>query len=284
MTRTRLVLGLALAVLVAGCTQVPGLPGEGDGPDVTITPEDGLTVALEPSSRSIRNGDGLVVELDVENTGQHDAGIEAATLFGSSIFDGCTADREPSQDQPITLNAALPDADQVGGQTRLGWTCESVSTALDSGESDAFPVGVETTYTYGTTARTSFTISRPDDTAAPSGQSSTNTAAPVHATIDVADPAVIESDDDQVSLPITVENVGDGEVAGDVSLSVATPQSPGTVTQCPGTVSLIDGSRDVLCRVSFSGSPPSSGTQIIVEVDLDYRYTERAETSVTVTG
>lgn len=270
----RVLLLLGLAVLVAGCTLQP--PSD-DGGDITLTPSDGLTATLEPSASSIVDGDSMVVELALQNTGGSTARVTAATLFGAAAFNGCVATR--ALDDPIVLNPAIPAADQIGGQTRLQWSCDSVSTTLGSGESDSFPVGAEFTYGYNTTARTSFTVVRPGETASGSGQGTSNTAGPVHATIGVADPARV--DDGAVSLPITITNVGDGDVVGDVSLAASTPQSAGTVEQCPETVSLIEGRRDVLCRISFNRAP-SSGTQVLVAVEMDYAYTERASSSVRI--
>lgn len=273
---------LMIAVAVAGCTQFQ--PSDtGEEPGVEVTSNDGLSLELTPSERTVDQGDRLVVDTLVRNTGESDASVNGMQRYGATAFSGCSLpqDRRPTAADPISLRGALASVDRPGGQVQLQWTCQlGLDAGLTAGESDRFTFGVAATYEYTTTARTSFAIDGED--VSPIGERTSNTGAPVHATLSVPDPAPLE--DRTLSIPISLANVGDGEVDGPVSIDLDLPTRT-TEIDCPDEVELVSGGRDVLCSVEFPViDTPSAGTQVFIRADLRYNYTERTETTVEIRG
>ncbi|MFB6077020.1 MAG: hypothetical protein ABEK12_02730, partial [Candidatus Nanohaloarchaea archaeon] len=107
-----------------------------------------------------------------------------------------------------------------------------------------------------------------------------NTAGPVHARLDMKTPVPVYTGK-PLTVPLVVENVGDGTVSGTVDLSVSA-QLPGTFS-CPDTtVALFDGSGRVTC--TLTPSLAGSRSQGFVRFTLSYTYEETARTTVTVEG
>lgn len=292
MRRSALLAGLVLAAALAGCTALPGGDG-GDGEqDLTVTPSDGLDLSFATSHDTIIEGeDSLVLETDLRNTGQSPARVHAAHLFGANTFLGCERQfPEVSWSEPIDLREVIRAADQAGGQTTLQWSggacaAENIDAGLSPGERQDFTVGVEATYRYGTTVRADFeVVDQAEFDGSRSPVSTDNTAAPVHATVDLTGPVPIYDDRDRFSVPVSIRNVGDGEVEGDVRIE---PEMQGPATwafSCSsGAVQLFDGSAEISCTM-LKGGGDITRSQVFLTFDLAYNYTERAQSTVTVEG
>lgn len=286
------VLLLAVAVLLAGCTTLqPPTSDNGDG-DVEVTASDGLSVTFQPVSGSVAEGEDVRLRMNLRNTGQAEATGVSAGITGT----GLVTDSDRIQDADSPLRAADPGSGEPGGETTAIWSGRN-TLDLDEGESqDVRVVGVAS-YDYSTMARGGFNVVPQDEVGgSTSPVALDNTAAPVHASVDLTTPRPIYDDETRnvFSVPVTIRNVGDGEPST-VSFSAALPNVDDRVSLegCAGSSSFpVDvelfesGERTISCTIDMT--PLTGGLRfestVQLQIDMSYTYTERDEVTVTATG
>ncbi|MDY6766025.1 MAG: hypothetical protein SVW77_01545 [Candidatus Nanohaloarchaea archaeon] len=299
-TRTLFLISVVAAVGLAGCTALPGQGGGDDEADTRfrITQNDGLTVSFSTTqSRYFEDGE-IVLDLELQNTGQSTAENVQARLFGASFLAGNTVSLTQS-----TLEG-VDQAAQQAGQIATGTYQQSNPVNLRQGEVRSFPVGVRVMYDYTTSSSASFRVlPREDFTGGSELVTTENTAAPVKADIQVQSPKPVSSAGNgtvTVSVPIQVRNVGGGQVVqniqgerGPVQLTASFPLAGGgtaSITDCGGSGSNTKSfrfprgqtERRVVCTAEISSNV--FDTQLSLEVDLDYTYFETPETTFRIEG
>lgn len=287
---------LVAALAVAGCTALPtGGDQDDDEPDFRITQNDGLSLSFQSLSANYLEDSQIVLELTLQNTGQHLAENIQTELYGASFLIGLSPDRSPSS----SLQGVDRAAQQPGQTTSALWRTSN-PVNLDQGDTQSYPAGVRVLYDYSTTASASFRVVPREGFEGSSTKITTdNTAAPVKATFDLDSPKPVSNpsgDAVEVSIPVAVRNVGSGAVAsnldgdtGDVAMNVTFPNAGNlaNITDCGGssgvhTFRLFQGSRDVICTASITQDV--FDTQLTLRADMDYSYFETQETSFRVEG
>ncbi len=292
--RTVGLLMLILAVATAGCTS---LFGGGDDPGrndtVQTTPDDGLSMTFRSISSTYLEDADIQLQMDLENTGQAEATDISVGLSGSGLIDG----NDLVQSPVANLRPVDPGSGEAGGSTTAAWTAAN-GLDLGDGETQDITVTGSVSYDYRTTARSSFNVVPRAEQRGTEPVSVDNTAAPVHASIDFRTPHPVyeERSRNIASVPITVENVGDGEVS-DLTFALSLPNVGDQVTLdgCAGTapedfprdVTLFDdGTREIVCDINLTaltGRLQFEST-VPLQVDLAYRYTEERQTGFTIEG
>lgn len=286
MDRNTALVGLVLAAVVAGCT-TPGTGGGGGGSGFTMTPNDGLSLSFSTAQSTFAEGDDIVLKLDIENTGEATAtDIDPDTSGADFVIDKTSSDNCNEQSPIDSAMPALPgvieSAQQAGGQQTVTWRCPYPSSVdLDEGVTDSFDATVTVTYVYNTTVRAPITVEPADEFEGGGSPVNTeNSAAPVHVTVDASSP---RPGGQRLELPVTVQNVGDGEVSGSVKIHTASIRG-GQDLDCQGeSVDLVTGSRSLVCATS----DPVSATverDLTIEMELGYTYEEQESTSFTIRG
>ncbi len=262
---------LIAAVLVAGCTALDTSPS-GDG--VTTTSE-GISLSLRSVESVVDPQDSVRVELSMENTGEQEASVTGLSWGGAPFMtaSGCSQDRSVG-DIP-TLAPVDTGTGTAGDTISVLRTCPYPDgVGVDPGETDTFPATASVTYDYTTVSTASVTIV-PDDAAGGSASQST-TAGPLRVSMTL--PAeTTPPQDGTLRVPVMVENVGPGEVSGDITLD-ATPDA----LDCPSTVTLVGGSRSIECTLSTGDSGVERSERL--RLQFDYAYEAEAATSVRISG
>ncbi|MCJ7478678.1 MAG: hypothetical protein MUP63_00680 [Candidatus Nanohaloarchaeota archaeon QJJ-7] len=240
-----------------------------------MTPNDGLSLSLDAPGSPYSEGEQIIFELDVENTGQETVDTAKASLHGASFLDSSNCggvDKEAND-----LSGVLKSVNQPGGKTSLVWTCSYPgSMNLREGETSPFQAGVEVTYDYETSAEAEFSVVPPeDDVGNPSSVSTDNTAAPVSADIQLSSPRAVG--DQEISVPFVIRDTGDGEVDGKVHYELTLFGD-----QESGDKRLVDGSRTV--TKTFDVPPVSAKTNYRPRLTLSYDYQEELGTSFILKG
>lgn len=271
-----LALLLVPVILIAGCLG----GGGGSENSFTLTPNDGLSISFQPTSSSFLSDETVRLQMEVENTGQYDAEITGASIFGASfLVEGCSTTSDVTG---TTLAGVVKAGELAGQQASIIWTCGSPASV--NGAEEQFDAGIDVEYTYETDASASLTLIPRDRFSSASSVSTDNTAAPVHAEVTANSPIPVVEGTQSYSVPITLRNVGDGEVAGLVDMTVAAPNAPSGVSLsgCGGTYDLFEGSRDVVCQLSVSNPDVVQESQFTLRIALSYTYRERRQSSFTV--
>lgn len=293
--RSALVLLLAAAVLFAGCTGPGGdEPQEpqtndttDDEPDIRVTPTDGISVSFRSLSDTYLEGEGVSLQLDLTNTGQRDASSIQKRLFGASFIAG----RQPYFSGKNRLSGVNKENQRPGEETTVVWRLDN-PVNLDGGVKKVFPAGVRLAYTYRTDAEASFTIVPQHSYSGDSDPVNTQTTAgPLRVTTDVSTPKPVttsDTGDTQASIPITVENVGDGAIAdingnaGRIQIERSAFQSSDATLECPESIQLSQGTRRFVCTATFPGD--IFQRYLTLEMELEYPYFETVETSFQIEG
>lgn len=293
-------LSLVAAVVLAGCTALPGGGGDTDETEqrYRITQEDGLTISFQSLQPNYFEDSQIVLDFSAQNTGQSVAENVNAKLYGASFLAGKSLSLSQTQ-----LTGVDQAARQPGGITTATYQ-ENNPVDLRQGETRSFPAGVRVAYDYNTSASAAFRIVRRADFGGTSELVTTdNTAAPVKAKIQVQSPKPVSSpsgDSINISIPIKVQNVGGGSVVkgisgdrGEVEMDVSFPlASSGTakITECgassgsTATFSFPRGqtARQVVCTAEISSDV--FDTQLTIDATLEYTYFETSETSFQIEG
>lgn len=300
-SRTLFALSIIAAVVLAGCTALPGQGGDDDDSDTRfrITQDDGLTISFQSLQSSYFEDGQIVLDFSAQNTGQSVAENVEAKLFGASFLAGDDLSLSTS-----TLRGVDREAQQAGGITTATYQTQN-PVDLREGETRSFPVGVRVAYDYNTSASAAFRVMPRDDFPGGSELVTTeNTAGPVKANIEVQSPKPVSpppnEDTVTVSIPVVVRNVAGGQVVtgisgdrGNLDMTLEFPlASPDTaeVTDCSGagtnstSFSFPRGrdQRQVVCTAEISEDV--FDTQLTLEADLDYTYFETTETTFRIEG
>lgn len=280
---------LIAAVLLSGCLSGGGDTDPGNETErATVTPDDGLTLSFRSYTDLYSEGEAIVLELDLENTGQARAEEIDVRLFGASFIAG----EEPQFPGNQNLRGVDLSDDEPGEQTTVTWQIRN-PVDLENGMTEAFPAGVRIRYTYGTTARAAFTIVPGNSFQGNDAPITTDTSAgPIDVDIDISSPKPVYSGGDStatISVPIRFTNRGDGRVA-DIHgnpqpihiLRAEFPNSDRATLECPPTVSLFDGTRRIICTAEVPANVFEE--QLSVRLELGYDYFERVDTTFRVRG
>lgn len=285
------VLSLLLLILLAGCTSPFGngetAANETDQ-QLRITQNDGISMSFQSLQPSYIEGEELVFQLDMQNTGERTASSIQKELFGASFIAGA----DPYFSGKSRLVGVDKGTERSGEETSVVWRFSN-PVNLEAGVPQTFPAGVRVSYDYATRARASFTIvPRSSFTGDSSPVTTQNTAGPLQVAVDVESPKPIFRSDTgttQTSIPVEITDVGDGTVANidgqrqDVQIvSAEFLNAVDASLDCPDTVQLFDGSRRFICSADL----PSDvfRQQLTMEMSIAYPYFELQETSFDVEG
>lgn len=298
MRRVLLLSMILLAVTVAGC-----LDSGGDGTNTTVrvTENDGLSATFRSLSATYLEDADIRLQMDIENTGQAEAADIAVDLSGTGLISG----NDLVQDPVTRLRPVDPGSGEQGGSTTAVWTAPN-ELDLEDGATQPVTVTGGLTYTYETTADASFNVVPRDafegDTDPVTAE---NTAAPVHATVDLRTPHPVftERSRNILDVPVTIRNVGDGD-ATDITFSASLPNVGDQVTLmgCAGvepsgfpvegnelaTLQEIEqgGTATLVCRVDLRDLTDTLRFEstVPVQIELSYTYTEEDQAGFTIEG
>ncbi|MCJ7478679.1 MAG: hypothetical protein MUP63_00685 [Candidatus Nanohaloarchaeota archaeon QJJ-7] len=267
---------IIISISLAGCTSIPGQDDTSEEPQRSFefTPKDGLTVSFSSLKSRYQNGEQMILEAEIENTGQATAENIEAQLFGASFISG--------NEYVGTLQGVDRAAEQPGERALPEWT-PTADASLVSGGERSFDAGVEVSYKYSTTVAAPFTIvPREDFNGGNSEVSADNSASPVHASVDMTTPKPVIGDGGvEISVPVTIQNIGEGEVDS-VNIDASLPNSDASVSRCGGDVPLYDDRREVICHVSLPSDLVVPETTLNLKMELGYTYTETTATTFKV--
>jgi hypothetical protein len=278
-------------VLLAGCTS--GGSDVGDDTNATdrvsVTQDDGLTLTFRSVKDTYGEGEPVVLELGVENTGQKPAnGIEKA-LYGADFI----AQKQPQFQGKSSLRPVDQSSNQPGEKTTVTWRITN-PVNLDTGFTQTFPANVRVKYNYQTTATASFTAvaGNDHDESDSSPVTTRTTAGPLGVTVDIQTPTPVYASDGEhssVNIPVVITNRGDGRVAGlngdarNIQITQAAfPNTDAASLNCPETVSLYNGERHVPCTAQVPADVFEQ--QFTMQIDLAYDYFETQSTTFDVRG
>lgn len=275
---------ILVGVLLAGCTALGGDDGGGGDTatdsQATQTPNDGLMIDFRPVSRSIDENEVLQFDVSVQNTGEQKATIRSLNVFGSPFLDiGRRCQKMERIAEGTVLNAGSSEAFAWKCSAPLGSGSDTALVDLEAGATDTFPAGMEVVYSYRTTARTSMSIATPSRIQGQSAVQTDNTAAPVHAEVNLKSPQSAPKRG-KLRIPVTVRNVGDGRVKdGAVGVTVSVDGN-----EKSKTVQLVDGSRQQMFTLGGFNLGDNLKTTVDITVTLEYTYTERTSSEFTIRG
>jgi hypothetical protein len=291
-TKRYVVVGfLVIAVLIAGCT------GGGDEEpvddmnttqQVAVTQQDGLTLTFQSVQQTYNEGEPVVLELGMENTGQKMANGIQTELYGADFI----AQEPPQFAGKSSLRPVDTPSNQPGESTTVTWQISN-PVNLDSGFSETFPANVRVKYNYQTTATASFTaVSGRDYSGSGSPITTRTTAGPLTVDVNMDSPTPIYPGDGsrtEISVPLVITNQGDGDVA-DINgeprpvhiLNAEFPNTDRASLDCPPTVNLYDNTRRIICTASMPSDVFEQ--EFMVQFDLGYDYFETQQTTFAVQG
>lgn len=288
---------LVVAVALAGCLDIFGGGSTEEPVDdtenetvqrVSVTQNDGLTLRFQSFSQQYSEGEPIVLELTLENTGQRVAEQIEKELFGASFIAGA----QPQFPGQTMLRGVDQGNNRDGESTVIQWQVPN-PVDLELGTTETFPAGARVKYNYETTARGSFTIvSSREFEGSGSPITTQTTAGPLSVSIELDSPKPVfqgATGTTQLSVPVRVTNIGDGKVA-DINgepqpIHVIRAEFPNTdraSLECPPTISLFDGTRRVICTATVPTDVFEQ--QIAIRLDLSYDYFETQKTSFSVEG
>jgi len=290
--RTVLVGLLAFSILLAGCTQLQNSneSNEGEGQSIEITQNDGLSIDFSSVTNEYYTGDDYTFTADFQNTGEHEATIVEATLYGPSwVNDDSWPDDSETDDTEYEVLGPVEEANQFeGGATSHQFT-NTISTTLSAGQTDDYDVGLRTIYNYSASSRASLTVMQQDeyreDSTSRTAVSTSVNAGPVHIRFDVRSPI---PGGRSVNIPVQIRNVGDGELTGidgtDQAISYTISRESGDeVCSSDGFETLYEGSRTFNCQFNtaniLNGAPQTSVT-LVAEANFKYQEDDTARVSV----
>lgn len=279
---------LILTVLIAGCVGGEEEEPTNETEQVAVTQNDGLTLSLHSQRPTYAEGEPVVLELQMENTGQKMAnGIETA-LFGADFI----AQVPPQFPGKQGLRPVDTQANEEGEQTTVTWQINN-PVNLDNGFTETFPANVRVNYNYQTTATASFTlVSGKDYSGSGTPVTTTTSAGPLDVVMDMESPRPIYpsgGDTTEISVPLEITNKGDGKVAdmnGDPQpvniMNAEFPNTDRASIDCPPTVSLFDKTRRTICTAHVPSDVFEQ--EFMVRFDLAYDYFETDRTTFDVRG
>ncbi len=288
MDQTRALAGfLLVTIALTGCT---GLPSTGNGDDtgssgqVSASQNDGFDIRFSSATAEYYTDQGSATfTVNIENTGE----AEDGTLSSLKLFGASWATSASTQNPGTTLQG-VEEANNLAGGTYSTTFTPSLPTALQQGQSDDYTVGLRTRYTYTTRSRSELTVQssdryREEGRNARQGMRNTVRGAPVQVRFTGQTPVPYRSG--SVNVPVTVRNVGDGQLAGNKLTSLKVGPE-GNLQNCPSSqgsgVPLYEGSRQFSCSISVS--QPSPETTVTLVAEAKYDYVEDDTTTVTVVG
>lgn len=273
--RRRVLLGLVIAVMLAGCLNGGGNNTE-PSDDVSVSDE-GLSIEFSAVSSEFYTEDSsnAVFDISIENVGEGQATLQSLQLFGPSWIDSGTQVFNGEEDlRPVQTEEGLP-----GGV----WNNE-VSRSLPSvDERVSYEVGLRTRFGYTSESRSELQLLTPEEyrdrTINQQTMSETQRAAPVKITFDGNTPLEFGGEE-TARVPLTVSNSGSGSVVDEeVSLTVSADGSSDSL--CEETVVLFDGQGQVDCNIdSYSMSGFAETVTLVAEATYTYEVENRATVDV----
>lgn len=292
--RTRYVLAgmLVATILVAGCLGSDDDPAPVNNTTQQVSPtmDDGVTTSFSSVSSVYTEGEPIVLELDLENTGERRATNIRHRLYGASFV----ARQDPAFAGKDSLRGVHVGQNQEGESTQVRWQIDNPVDRESGVTTDPIPAGVRVKYNYRTKASATFTVvpeQRFDGESSP--VQTERTAGPIDVAIDLETPKDIWQQDSGASefhIPIEITNVGDGQVANlnqeyqDVQiLDAGFAHAQNAEVDCQqSSVMLFEGTRRFTCNARVPSDVFQQ--QLTFELELAYSYFEQDETSFRVEG
>lgn len=264
---------LLVAIGLAGCTgtgTADGLLG-GQSEDTGAT---ALTYSFKQLETFSLETEDIALELEAENVGQADAEDVTAELFGRSWITGSRSIG--------TLEGVDRAAGQSGGTGVARWQLSPPD--VDDGQAETFDATARVTYIYETTATMSVELSPDGFVTSQSEVSAETTDAPVKISTDLETPIPTQGASSH-SIPITIENVGGGDIVSQVDITGALVDSGNAISLsgCDTSVG-VDQRAEVSCSLETPSDGVSFDTAAQVRINARYEYREETSTTVTVRG
>ncbi|MDY6766023.1 MAG: hypothetical protein SVW77_01535 [Candidatus Nanohaloarchaea archaeon] len=273
---------LVSAVLLAGCTTVPQTTDDEDRQIAGTTPNDGLSIRFDPVTPTFVENEVLAFDTAISNTGGNEATINSISMAGGPFLQegGGVCDRVEDR---LQVSGSFPAGMTVQEAVRCAPPLSSSHGAnqanLPDGATDTFPARLVVEYGYTTTATTSVVLANPSRFTSSSPVTTENSDAPVHARVALQSPQSIR-DTGQLDIPVTIRNVGDGEVAGPVQYRIFVAGDQ----KVQGQTTLVDGQRQIVESVGGFGTGDVPERQFRIRIELSYPYRETATSQFTVEG
>jgi hypothetical protein len=278
--------------LLAGCIQVFGGDGTDQPSDDTNSTDNttdvrsaaGLEVDFRAGRSNYTSGDRATFIVDVTSMGEFRAERINMTLYGANwateVSDGERRHRSIS-----FLEGANRSGE--GGEEARRTFRRDVVTSLSRGEKDRYDVGLRTRYEYSARTRSKLTVMKEDEfrEANMSREPMDNEirSAPIELRFTGRTPWTGGKSD--IVVPLTLENVGSGDIQGDVNLTVWIEGGP-VLQGCSGEIAVSEDRKNMMCPIRASqiglGDLPQKNFALIAEAT--YTYVDDREASVSVTG
>lgn len=268
---------LVAAILLAGCTGLPGGAG-GNGEDATAT--QGLELSLQQLETFALETGSVTLQMEAENVGQATADGITATLSGPSYLAGSQASLD-------SLEGADVAAGQSGDSTLTEWTFSDLPD-VSQGEERVDDVEASVTYGYSTEGSIPVTLSEKAFVESSSEVAVEHTAGPLAVSTTFSSPVATGASNEH-TVPITVENVGRGELDGDVEMSLQLLNPPSGVEltgECgDGTLTFsVAGTATRTCTLTSPDGGVPFETEVQIRTVSSYTYTQEVATTVTIRG
>lgn len=299
-------LTFSLVVLVSGCT-APGGDGTSFGSGVAITGFESDYPGL-----TLESGDEVSLLLKVQNKGEVDATNVDAQLFGIDLGEWGTGFSWTGETQDLgTLLAADAQTNTVGQTKTAQWNLETPE--LPKGTDVTYNPRVRVLYDYQTKAAKSITLVDVDELRkliqqgrTIQGEPTQTSAGPFRVEIRTGNFIKTQSYDDPFPLNIFITNnlweSGGSVVEGSdfgygydqykypVKVKLTLPDGmslSGSGSGCSTSGEWVDlwkgKSSELTCEISIT-NPPEISVKKLIQVELDYRFSADASTSIRVAG
>jgi hypothetical protein len=295
MDRKILLVGLfALVLAVAGCT-APGQSTDEDdsnNAELEVTQNDGLSVTFgSQASQYYTDASNAVLEATMKNTGEADANILSAQLFGASWASGTSCQGCSG----VTLRG-VERANNLDGEQRSFTFTPPLNVNLDQGQSDTYRVGLRLRYNYEAETRSKLTLMSREEyrqnQPARTRMQNDVSAGPLQLSFTGKTPFPVR-DNQQITVPVKVNNVGDGDIEDETIRLLVETEGGEVLEECHATASggyvgkemqVFDGQRTFNCRLNTSSFNPNPEQTVTIIATANYNYVEDTSTSVRVVG
>ncbi len=294
MDRKLLILFVAASLVTAGCIGGSG-QSQPQTNSPTFTGNDGLSIDFRSATDTYYTGDRATFTIKMQNTGESTAWLREVKLFKAAWIDKpfvYTGDR--IRLDGVDRNNNLP------GRSRTFTANPLIDVSLESGSSYNYDVGLRVKYDYITDARSEFTVipfqrfrDEYDEDPSTRRISTDYTGGPMRVSVDANEPLPAEAG--VVTLPIVIENVGDGRLAKDrqgrhtllpgsyVQLEAGNAEVRGCQLE-GGNLIMYDKQKKIFCTIDISQAAIDTPTDLVLKTHLEYTYVEEKETQVNVRG
>ncbi len=287
--RDRLMFILLVAVLLAGCVGGGETEPVNDTETVSVTQTEGLSMDFYPYDRVFAEGNPVILELNLENTGEGRAENIETALFGA----GFVAGQPPAYAGDTRLRGVNLDENRAGADTVVGWEIDN-PVSLSQGVRETYTAGVRVSYDYQTTADASLTlVSEQNFDGDDAPVTTSTTAGPLGVEFDITSPEPVYSEEEEetteISVPVRIQNLGSGEVADldrqsrPVHVMYAEfPETDAATLDCPPTVRLFDDYATLRCTATVPTDVFERDLRM--ELHMEYSYFQREQTAFDIEG